>query len=63
MLTPHISNISVGTHGISYARSDGYDHVSVCSCDLFQDRMISMTLDKDSEVAVQTMKLLLLISK
>ncbi|KAK9538177.1 hypothetical protein VZT92_005729 [Zoarces viviparus] len=27
------------------------------------DRMISMTLDKDNEVAVQTMKLLLLISK
>ncbi|XP_068592758.1 cohesin subunit SA-2 [Cebidichthys violaceus] len=29
----------------------------------FKARMISMTLDKDSEVAVQTMKLLLLISK
>ncbi|XP_044073154.1 cohesin subunit SA-2 isoform X1 [Siniperca chuatsi] len=29
----------------------------------FKDRMISMTLDKDNEVAVQTMKLLLLISK
>ncbi|XP_040005085.1 cohesin subunit SA-2 isoform X2 [Xiphias gladius] len=29
----------------------------------FKDRMISMTLDKDSEVAVQTMKLLVLISK
>ncbi|XP_034417689.1 cohesin subunit SA-2 isoform X2 [Cyclopterus lumpus] len=29
----------------------------------FKDRMISMTLDKDSEVAVQTMKLLLLVSK
>ncbi|XP_059198613.1 cohesin subunit SA-2 [Centropristis striata] len=29
----------------------------------FKDRMISMTLDKDSEVAVQTMKLLLVISK
>lgn len=28
-----------------------------------QDRMISMTLDKDSEVALQTMKLLVLISK
>lgn len=30
---------------------------------IFQDRMISMTLDKDNEVAVQTLKLLLLISK
>lgn len=30
---------------------------------MFQDRMISMTLDKDNEVAVQTLKLLLLISK
>lgn len=30
---------------------------------VFQDRMISMTLDKDNEVAVQTMKLLLIISK
>ncbi|XP_028992474.1 cohesin subunit SA-2 [Betta splendens] len=29
----------------------------------FKNRIISMTLDKDSEVAVQTMKLLLLISK
>ncbi|XP_037645354.1 cohesin subunit SA-2 isoform X1 [Sebastes umbrosus] len=29
----------------------------------FKDRMISMTLDKDNEVAVQTMKLLLLISQ
>uniref|UniRef100_A0A7N8XB84 Cohesin subunit SA n=1 Tax=Mastacembelus armatus TaxID=205130 RepID=A0A7N8XB84_9TELE len=29
----------------------------------FKDRMISMTLDKDNEVAVQTMKLLVLISK
>ncbi|XP_040058076.2 cohesin subunit SA-2 isoform X2 [Gasterosteus aculeatus] len=29
----------------------------------FKDRMISMTLDKDNEVAVQTMKLLLLVSK
>nr|XP_020465183.1 cohesin subunit SA-2-like [Monopterus albus] len=29
----------------------------------FKDRMISMTLDKDTEVAVQTMKLLVLISK
>ncbi|XP_051938433.1 cohesin subunit SA-2 isoform X3 [Hippocampus zosterae] len=29
----------------------------------FKDRMISMTLDKDHEVALQTMKLLLLISK
>ncbi|KAG7238797.1 hypothetical protein INR49_030341, partial [Caranx melampygus] len=29
----------------------------------FKDRMISMTLDKDNEVAVQTMKLLLLLSK
>ncbi|XP_028447448.1 cohesin subunit SA-2 isoform X4 [Perca flavescens] len=29
----------------------------------FKERMISMTLDKDNEVAVQTMKLLLLISK
>ncbi|XP_037136586.1 cohesin subunit SA-2 isoform X1 [Syngnathus acus] len=29
----------------------------------FKDRMISMTLDKDNEVALQTMKLLLLISK
>uniref|UniRef100_A0A3Q3N2W7 Cohesin subunit SA n=1 Tax=Labrus bergylta TaxID=56723 RepID=A0A3Q3N2W7_9LABR len=29
----------------------------------FKDRMISMTLDKDNEVAVQTMKLLLIISK
>uniref|UniRef100_A0AAX7TML7 Cohesin subunit SA n=1 Tax=Astatotilapia calliptera TaxID=8154 RepID=A0AAX7TML7_ASTCA len=29
----------------------------------FKDRIISMTLDKDSEVAVQTMKLLVLISK
>uniref|UniRef100_A0AAQ6IJ25 Cohesin subunit SA n=1 Tax=Anabas testudineus TaxID=64144 RepID=A0AAQ6IJ25_ANATE len=29
----------------------------------FKDRMISMTLDKDSEVALQTMKLLVLISK
>lgn len=28
----------------------------------FKDRMVSMTLDKDSEVAVQTMKLLVLIS-
>lgn len=30
---------------------------------LFQDRMISMTLDRDNEVALQTMKLLILISK
>lgn len=30
---------------------------------VFQERMISMTLDKDNEVAVQTMKLLVLISK
>lgn len=30
---------------------------------MFQERMISMTLDKDNEVAVQTLKLLLLISK
>lgn len=30
---------------------------------LIQDRMISMTLDKDNEVALQTMKLLILISK
>lgn len=30
---------------------------------VFQDRVISMTLDKDSEVALQTMKLLVLISK
>ncbi|XP_063743447.1 cohesin subunit SA-2 isoform X2 [Eleginops maclovinus] len=29
----------------------------------FKDRLISMTLDKDNEVAVQTMKLLLLISR
>lgn len=29
----------------------------------FKDRIISMTLDKDNEVAVQTMKLLVLISK
>ncbi|XP_076602626.1 cohesin subunit SA-2 [Chaetodon auriga] len=29
----------------------------------FKDRMISMTLDKDNEVAVQTMKLLVVISK
>ncbi|XP_040912788.1 cohesin subunit SA-2 isoform X2 [Toxotes jaculatrix] len=29
----------------------------------FKDRMISMTLDKDNEVALQTMKLLVLISK
>ncbi|XP_068602243.1 cohesin subunit SA-2 [Brachionichthys hirsutus] len=29
----------------------------------FKDRMISMTLDRDSEVAVQTLKLLVLISK
>lgn len=29
----------------------------------FKDRLISMTLDKDNEVAVQTMKLLVLISK
>ncbi|XP_075887185.1 cohesin subunit SA-2 isoform X2 [Nelusetta ayraudi] len=29
----------------------------------FKERMISMTLDKDNEVAVQTLKLLLLISK
>ncbi|XP_029936058.1 cohesin subunit SA-2 [Myripristis murdjan] len=29
----------------------------------FKDRMISMTLDKDNEVAVQAMKLLVLISK
>nr|XP_046261059.1 cohesin subunit SA-2 isoform X2 [Scatophagus argus] len=29
----------------------------------FKDRIISMTLDKDSEVAVQTMKLLVVISK
>ncbi|XP_041857402.1 cohesin subunit SA-2 isoform X2 [Melanotaenia boesemani] len=29
----------------------------------FKERMISMTLDKDSEVAVQTMKLLVLVSK
>ncbi|XP_028289586.1 cohesin subunit SA-2 [Parambassis ranga] len=29
----------------------------------FKDRMISMTLDKDNEVAVQSMKLLVLISK
>ncbi|XP_061547148.1 cohesin subunit SA-2 isoform X2 [Phycodurus eques] len=29
----------------------------------FKDRLISMTLDKDNEVAFQTMKLLLLISK
>ncbi|XP_027146652.1 cohesin subunit SA-2 isoform X2 [Larimichthys crocea] len=29
----------------------------------FKDRIISMTLDKDNEVAVQTMKLLLLISR
>ncbi|KAL6101203.1 uncharacterized protein ACO6RY_08175 [Pungitius sinensis] len=29
----------------------------------FKDRMVSMTLDKDNEVAVQTMKLLLLVSK
>ncbi|KAM3862292.1 cohesin subunit SA-2 [Diretmus argenteus] len=29
----------------------------------FKDRMISMTLDKDNEVAVQTVKLLVLISK
>lgn len=29
----------------------------------FKDRMISMTLDKDNEVAVQTMKLLVLISR
>ncbi|XP_056245150.1 cohesin subunit SA-2 [Seriola aureovittata] len=29
----------------------------------FKERMISMTLDKDNEVAVQTMKLLVLISK
>ncbi|XP_037832141.1 cohesin subunit SA-1 [Kryptolebias marmoratus] len=29
----------------------------------FKDRLIAMTLDKDNEVAVQTMKLLLLISK
>lgn len=28
-----------------------------------QDRMISMTLDKDNEVALQTMKLLILISR
>lgn len=30
---------------------------------LIQDRMISMTLDKDNEVALQTMKLLILISR
>lgn len=30
---------------------------------LMQDRMMSMTLDKDNEVALQTMKLLILISK
>lgn len=30
---------------------------------MFQERLISMTLDKDNEVAVQTLKLLLLISK
>ncbi|KAK5890219.1 hypothetical protein CesoFtcFv8_013764 [Champsocephalus esox] len=29
----------------------------------FKDRLISMTLDEDNEVAVQTMKLLLLISR
>uniref|UniRef100_H3C8Q5 Cohesin subunit SA n=1 Tax=Tetraodon nigroviridis TaxID=99883 RepID=H3C8Q5_TETNG len=29
----------------------------------FKDRMMSMTLDKDNEVALQTMKLLILISK
>ncbi|XP_074551009.1 cohesin subunit SA-2 [Halichoeres trimaculatus] len=29
----------------------------------FKDRMISMTLDKDNEVAMQTMKLLVLLSK
>lgn len=34
-----------------------------CLLFVFQDRMMSMTLDKDNEVAVQTMKLLLLISK
>lgn len=30
---------------------------------MVQERMISMTLDKDNEVALQTLKLLLLISK
>lgn len=30
---------------------------------LIQDRLISMTLDKDNEVALQTMKLVILISK
>lgn len=30
---------------------------------LIQERLISMTLDKDNEVALQTMKLLILISK
>lgn len=36
----------------------------VCVCEfLIQERLISMTLDKDNEVALQTMKLLILISK
>lgn len=30
---------------------------------VLQDRLISMTLDKDPEVAVQAMKLLILISE
>ena len=42
-----------------------YEYVLTHTCLLFvlQDRMISMTLDKDNEVAVQTMKLLVLISR
>lgn len=44
---------------------DMYELVWTHTRSLFvlQDRMISMTLDKDNEVAVQTMKLLVLISR
>lgn len=36
-------------------------HMSVCVC--VQDRMLSMVLDKDSDVAVEALNLLLLIQQ
>lgn len=44
-----------------------HEDIVLCMCVfvqfLIQERLISMTLDKDNEVALQTMKLLILISK
>lgn len=50
---------------VMHVKMDMYELVWTHTCLLFvlQDRMISMTLDKDNEVAVQTMKLLVLISR